>query len=288
MFKGSIVALITPFNNKGNVDLGFLKELILWHVKCKTDGIVLCGTTGESPTLSDQEKIQIFRAVTKVGKGKIQIIAGTGSYSTQKTILLTQKAKDIGVDGALVVVPYYNKPSLSGIIKHYEEISKIKLPLILYHHPKRTGTQISIEALLNMQKMPYISAIKEASGDLEFNLKLLEKSTKNILSGDDALIVSVMKKGAKGSISVLANIIPCQWKEITKLCFENRFDEANKKINFYKPLIEAMFLESNPICVKYALSLMKKCLNIIRLPLMKPSFANQRKIKKVLIEYSLM
>ena len=164
MFKGSMVALVSPFKQDGSLDEDALVNLIKGHLKAKTDAIVLSGTTAESPTLTDTEKLKIFEIATSLAKGKTKIIAGTGTYSTQKTKFLTKKAKEIGVDGVLVVIPYYNKPPIEGLIKHYEEIAKEDLPIILYHHPGRTGTKLTIEDFIKLQKIDQIVAIKEASG----------------------------------------------------------------------------------------------------------------------------
>ena len=286
MFKGSMVALITPFKNDGSLDEKALEKLINWHLDTKTDAIVLSGTTGESPTLLDEEKLKIFEIAVKLAKNKTKIIAGTGTYSTQKTIYLTQKAKDIGVDGALVVVPYYNKPSIDGLIKHFEEIAKVNLPIILYHHPGRTGTKLSIETFLKLQEIDQIVAIKEASGNLEFAKDLIAKTRFNILSGDDPLTIDMMKAGAKGVISVIANIIPEISKKITDLCLEKKYDDAKKIYNEHQDLIESMFVESNPIPIKFALNVLNYCESHMRLPLIEPQEKNRQLITKLIQNYN--
>jgi len=280
MFKGSMVALITPFNEDGYLDESSLKKLINWHIESKTDAIVLSGTTGESPTLLDEEKFKIFAIATKLAKGKTKIIAGTGTYSTEKSKYLTKKAKEIGEDGVLVVVPYYNKPPIEGLIKHFEEIAKINLPIILYHHPGRTGTKLSIDSFIKLQQINEIVAIKEASGSLDIAKNLIEKTRFDVLSGDDPLTVDMIKLGAKGVISVVANIIPKDFKNIVDYCLNKNFIEAKKLFETHKKLIDAMFLETNPICIKYALSLMNKCKASFRLPLIRPSKINSQIIKE--------
>ncbi len=279
MFKGSMVALVTPFKEDGSLDENALRKLINWHVEAKTDAIVLTGTTGESPTLLDEEKFKIYEIAVSLAKKKIQIIAGTGTYSTKKTKFLTKKAKEIGVDGALVVVPYYNKPPVDGLIKHFEEVAKENLPIILYHHPGRTATKLSIDTFIKLQKIDQILAIKEASGSLDIAKQLVSKTRFDVLSGDDLLTIDMMKLGAKGVVSVVANVIPKDFKMITDRCLDKNFEEAKKIFDKHKHLMEAMFLQTNPICVKYALSLMEKCRARLRLPLIEPSQANRAIIK---------
>lgn len=288
MFKGSMVALITPFKKDGNLDIDALKKLILWHLECKTDAIVLCGTTGEAPTLIDEEKLEIFEIAVDLAKNKTKIIAGTGSYSTKKTKDLSKKAKEIGVDAVLVVVPYYNKPPIQGLIKHYEEIAKVDIPIILYHHPGRTGTKLSIQNFIQLQQIDKIVAVKEASGSLDFIKELINKTTFNVLSGDDPLAIPMIKAGAKGVISVMANIIPKQWKEINDLCINNEFEKAEIIYNKYSKLVDSMFLETNPLCIKYGLSLMNKCLSNMRLPLIEPNQQNREIIRKIILNYNLV
>ncbi|NGX53267.1 MAG: 4-hydroxy-tetrahydrodipicolinate synthase [Candidatus Anoxychlamydiales bacterium] len=279
MFKGSMVALVTPFNEDGSLDENSLKDLIKWHVDAKTDSIVLSGTTGEAPTLLDNEKLKIFEIAVTLAKGKTKIIAGTGTYSTHQSKFLTKKAKEIGVAGALVVVPYYNKPPIEGLIKHFEEIAEINLPIILYHHPGRTGTKLSIDSFIKLQKIDQIVAIKEASGSLELAKELIEKTRFDVLSGDDPLAIDMMKLGAKGVISVVANVIPKEFKKINDLCLNGDFEKAQNIYDEHRGLIQSMFLQTNPICVKYALSLLGKCKATMRLPLVEPNKIFCEKIK---------
>jgi len=280
MFKGSMVALITPFNKDGSLDEKALKKLILWHLEAKTDAIVLSGTTGEAPTLLDDEKFKIFEIAVTLAKGKTKIIAGTGTYSTQKSRYLTKVAKEIGVDGVLIVVPYYNKPPIEGLIKHYEEIAKENLPIILYHHPGRTATRLTIDSFIKLQKIDQIVSIKEASASLDVAKDLIEKTRFDVLSGDDPLTIDMIKLGAKGVISVVANVIPEDFKKINDLCLNRDFEKAKKIFDQHKNLIDSMFLQTNPICVKYALSLLGKCKANIRLPLIQPSRMVCEKIER--------
>ncbi|NGX35608.1 MAG: 4-hydroxy-tetrahydrodipicolinate synthase [Candidatus Anoxychlamydiales bacterium] len=286
MFKGSMVALITPFKKQGSLDEKALENLINSHIAAKTDALVLSGTTGEAPTLLDEEKLKIFKIAVKLAKNKTKIIAGTGTYSTEKTVYLTQKAKDIGVDGVLVVVPYYNKPPIDGLIKHFEEIAKVKIPIILYHHPGRTGTKLSIDSFIKLQKIDQIVAIKEASGSLEFAKELIQKTRFDVLSGDDPLTIEMIKLGAKGVISVVANIIPEISKKINDLSLKGEFEKAQNIYDEHKDLILSMFLETNPICIKYALSILNYCEDQMRLPLIKPNQKNCKTITKIIRKYN--
>ncbi len=281
-FKGSMVALVTPFTKSGEIDEKSLKELINWHIESNTDGIVLAGTTGEAPTLTDVEKLKIFELAAGLAKNKTKVIAGTGTYSTKHSRYLTKKAKEIGVDGCLVVVPYYNRPTVKGLIEHYREIAKENLPIILYHHPKRTGTKLSLETFLKLEQIDQIVAIKEASSDLEFAKKLIAQSHIPILSGDDPLTIEMMKNGAKGSISVVANVIPNQWKQINDLCLEGGYQKALSIYKDQEKLINSMFLETNPQCVKYALYKMNRCLSNLRLPLVEIEETNKSIIKNLI------
>jgi 4-hydroxy-tetrahydrodipicolinate synthase len=288
MFKGSMVALITPFKQNGNLDIEALKKLILWHIDCKTDAIVLCGTTGEAPTLIDEEKLEIFEIAVDLAKGKTKIIAGTGSYSTMKTKELSKKAKEIGVDGVLVVVPYYNKPPIQGLIKHYEEVAAVDIPIILYHHPGRTGTKLTLNNFIQLQKIENIVAVKEASASVDFIKDLINNTTFDVFSGDDCLTIPMIKVGAKGVISVVANIIPEQWKNLNDLCLNDEFDKAEVIYKRYSQLVDSMFLETNPLCIKFGLSLMNKCLSKMRLPLIEPNYKNQEIIRQVILNYDLI
>jgi len=288
MFKGSMVALVTPFKKDGTLDEVSFENLINWHIDAKTDAIVLSGTTGESPTLTDAEKLKIYEKAHSLAKGKTKIIAGTGSYSTQKTKELTIKAKEIGVDGVLVVVPYYNKPPVGGLIKHYEEIAKIDVPIILYHHPGRTGTTLDLDTFIRLQEIEEIVAIKEASGSLEFARALIKNTRFDILSGDDPLTISMMELGAKGVISVVANVIPKEWKAINDFCLLGDYEGANDIYKKVEPIVNAMFLETNPLCVKYALCVMKKCASFLRLPLINPIEENCAIIKETLKKATLV
>jgi 4-hydroxy-tetrahydrodipicolinate synthase len=272
--RGSIVALVTPFQESGEIDWAALENLIGWHVEQGSDGIVLCGTTGEAPTLTVEERLEIFRVGVRVAKGKVPLIAGTGTYSTRQTVLATEAAQKIGVDAALVVVPYYSRPTPEGCFAHYQEVSKVGLPFLIYHHPGRTGVKLSVESLAQIGSLPHVAGIKEASGTLEITEELKSQVSVPIFSGDDLLTLPLMERGAVGVISIVANLIPKEWKKGVGTA-----DQAR-----YENICRALVLETNPQCVKYALSLLGKCGPYMRLPLVQPRPETREAIEAALCE----
>ena len=287
MFKGSIAALPTPFTEEGRVDYRVLSELIEWHIDSGTDAIVLCGITGEASTLSEEEQIQIFKEGVLAAKTRIPVIVGTGSNDTRHAIRLTEEAKRAGADAALVIVPYYNRPTAEGGFAHFQELSQVGIPLIPYHHPGRTGVRLPPAALARIASLPNIGAIKESAGDLDYAIDLIQQTEIPILTGDDGLILPMMAIGAVGVISVVANVIPREWKILTTLLLADQVDEAREFFRRYYSLVKAMFLEINPQCVKYALSRMGKCSSRLRLPLIEPQEAVREQIESVLAKLEL-
>lgn len=284
MFHGSIVALVTPFTKEGEVDVKALQELIEWHIEEGSDGIVLCGTTGEGPTLSDQEQALIFKTAYDVGHGRIPLIGATGTYDTRKSVQRTQKAQEIGLDGALVIVPYYNRPTPEGCYLHYQHIAQVGLPLIVYHHPGRTGVTLSAFDMAKILAIKGVIGLKESSGSTHLVKELLSLTETLIFSGDDDLTLSMMKIGAKGVISVMANVIAKEWKEFVKILEEKDFNKGQILHERYRPLCEALFQEVNPQGIKYATSLLGKCLPSLRLPLLEPGLETQIKIKEEMLK----
>lgn len=280
MLTGSIVALITPFTQEGAVDYLALSALIKWHIEQGSQGIVLCGSTGEGTSLSSEERLHIFKQGVQIANGRIPIIAGTGTSSTSTTVELTQAAKDIGVDACLVIVPYYIKPSIQGCIAHYKEVCSVKIPILVYHHPGRTGIKLPIETLVEIAKDPYICGIKESTADIDYAVKLSQEIKKPLFCGDDHLVVPLMALKFKGCISVIANLIPKQWRQLLYLLSDQSFRQASKLYEKYHSLCTSLFLESNPQCVKYALYQMGYCLPHLRLPLMQPSIDVRERIKE--------
>jgi 4-hydroxy-tetrahydrodipicolinate synthase len=282
MFKGSVVAIITPFTQEGDVDYAAFKELIDWHAVEGTHAIVCCGTTGEAPTLSSQEQMQIFKIAVDVSNKRVPIIAGTGTYDTRKTVEKTTKARELGVDGCLVVVPYYSRPTPEGCVAHYAEVNKVGLPMIVYHHPGRTGIKLSAQVLAEISSLSSVVAIKEASGGLELIQEIKQISDIPIFSGDDALTLAMMELGAIGGISIVANVIPKAWKEMIQSFLQGDQKQAKELDTLYAPLIRSLVLETNPQCVKYAVSLLGKCQPNLRLPLLQPREINKLTILQAL------
>lgn len=290
MFKGSMVALVTPFK-KGAVDEAALKELVEFHIKNGTTALVPCGTTGESATLSYDEHDKVIELTIKFAKGRIPVIAGTGSNSTEEAIALTRHAKKAGADASLQVSPYYNRPTQKGLYLHFKAIAEaVDMPIILYNIASRTGVNIEPETFVKLAEIKNIIGVKEASGSLEQMSRIRKLCPKDFLliSGDDALTLPVMAIGGVGIISVVSNIIP---RDVADMC--NAFEKGNiRKAEelHYKmlPLVKAMFIETNPIPVKTAMGLMKMIDPQMRLPLCEMMPGNRDKLIAELKAYKLI
>jgi 4-hydroxy-tetrahydrodipicolinate synthase len=284
MFKGSIVAIVTPFN-KGRVDEKALGALINWHIKQGTNAIVPCGTTGESATLDYKEHARVIEFTVKTVKGRVPVIAGTGANSTDETIMITKEAKKAGADGALLVAPYYNKPTQEGLYRHYRKVAEaVKMPIVLYNVPGRTAVNILPATVARLAEIEHIVAIKEATGDMKQVSEVIRLCGNriNVLSGDDFTTLPLLALGGKGVISVSANIAPKLVSDMCAFWETGRYDEA-RAIHFQlEPLNAAMFIETNPIPVKTALALMGKIKEEFRLPLCEMAPANRDKLKKIL------
>ena len=292
MFKGSFVAMITPFTESGKVDEKGIRKLVEFHIKNGTDGIVPCGTTGESPTLSHEEHKRVVEITIKAVSGRIPVIAGTGSNSTREALDLTSHAKEAGADGALIVVPYYNKPTQKGLYLHYKEIAdNVDIPIIVYNVPSRTGVNLLPETLAKLAELENIVAVKEASGNLEQMAQIVELCGDKItlLSGDDKLILPVLSIGGKGVISVVANIIPADVANMVREFEKGNYQTAqNIFISKVYPLSSAMFYETNPIPVKTSVQLMGLPAGNLRLPLTPMSDDNLAKLKSDLVKFNLL
>ena len=291
MFKGSIVAIVTPFKGDA-VDEVKLTELIEWQIKSGTNGIVPCGTTGESPTLSEKEHEHVIKATIDVVAKRVPVIAGTGSNSTAEAVHMTKYAAQAGADACLVVTPYYNKPTNKGLYLHFKAVAdSVKIPIILYNIAGRTGKNIEPELMGQLARdCKNIVGVKEASGSLEQMLRIREVCPKDfiLLSGDDALTLPILAIGGVGVISVAANIVP---KDVVGVI--NAFNKGDLKsaqaINLkLQSLIRALFLETNPIPVKTACELMGLCSGAMRLPLCEMEEANLLKLKTALRTYGLL
>ena len=270
MFKGSMVAIATPMNEDGSLDHESLERLIEFHIENKTDVIVSVGTTGESATLNFKEHSEVIKATLSVVNKRIPVIAGSGANSTSEAIELTQRSKELGADGCLLVTPYYNKPTQNGLYEHYKMIAdKVNIPQILYNVPGRTSVDMLPDTVHKLSSHPNIIAIKEASGNLERSKELLEKCADNIsiFTGDDKTSVRDLLLGFKGNISVTANVAPLSMHEMCKFAIEGNAEEANKINSKLDILHDNLFAESNPIPVKWALHRMGLIKKGIRLPL---------------------
>lgn len=269
MFKGSGVALITPFNEKGEVNYQKLEELVDFHCENNTDALIVLGTTGEASTLTDDEKIAVVKCVVEKNRGRLPIIVGAGSNNTLQAIEMAKRYENLGVDGLLVVTPYYNKGNENGIYKHYVSIANfVKLPIILYNVPGRTGVNLSVKLLKKLAKIENIVALKEASGDIAYASEVAREVPElTLYSGNDDITVPLLSIGAKGSISVLANIKPKIVHNTIQNFFDKNIDEAKRLQLKYNGLVKALFIEVNPIPVKKAMNLMGFNVGECRLPL---------------------
>jgi 4-hydroxy-tetrahydrodipicolinate synthase len=270
MLQGSIVALVTPMHKDGTVDKQSLHNLVEWHIESKTDALVVVGTTGEAATLTSDEQFEIISSVVKQVNKRIPVIAGTGTHSTQHTIELTLYAKKAGADAALIVTPYYNKPTQEGLYKHYKQIAEsVSIPIILYNVPGRTACDLLPETVARLAKLPNIIGIKEATGKVERAEQIMQLCGKKfaIYSGDDATALQLMLRGAQGVISVTSNVAPSKMHNMCQAALAGNNALAETLNAELMPLHHKLFLESNPIPTKWALTQMGLIPEGIRLPL---------------------
>jgi len=292
MFNGSLVALITPFDENNRIDEEGINKLVEFHIKNGTDGIVPCGTTGESPTLSHEEHKRVIEITMKAVAGRVPVIAGTGSNSTEEAIDLTCSAKEMGVQGVLLVMPYYNKPTQKGLYMHFKTIvEKADIPAIVYNVPSRSGVNLLPSTLAELAELENIVAVKEASGNLEQMAEIIylcgDKIT--LLSGDDKILLPVLSIGGKGVISVVANIIPDKVSRMIKEFQEGNYQEAQEIfMKVVYPLSRSMFYETNPIPVKTAARLMRLPAGDLRLPLIDMEEDHLSKLKNDLKRFKLL
>lgn len=271
MFKGSMVALVTPMTKKQTLDLKALEKIIDFHLDNSTDALVLVGTTGEAAVLTAKEKDLIINRAVEQVNGKIPIVMGTGAQSTAQAVENTKHAGSLRVDGVLIMTPAYSKPPQRGLIAHYETIAKeTSLPIILYNVPGRTACDLALESVITLSKQSNIVGIKEASGSLERAKKIIDacESDFHLFSGDDSLNFELLKLGAKGAISVTANIAPKQMHDICRLALAGRYTEAQVIDVALQLLHKELFIDSNPIPTKWLMSQMALCEPTLRLPLM--------------------
>ncbi|MGD9014641.1 MAG: 4-hydroxy-tetrahydrodipicolinate synthase [Candidatus Omnitrophota bacterium] len=291
MFKGSIVAIVTPLKND-QVDENKLTELVEFQIKQGTSGIVPCGTTGESPTLSMQEHERVIEIVIAAANKRVPVIAGTGSNSTHEAVELSVHAQKAGADALLLVSPYYNKPTQQGLYLHFKTIAqKVKIPIILYNIASRTGINIEPQTIARLSSdCKNIIGVKEASGSLDqmSRIKALCGKKFDLISGDDALTLPLLSIGGVGVISVVANIVPQDVAEMVEAFSQGNISKAQSLHYKLLPLIKAMFIETNPIPVKTAMGILGLCQSDLRLPLCAMSEENLKKLRKALQDYGLL
>ncbi|MDX2480764.1 MAG: 4-hydroxy-tetrahydrodipicolinate synthase [Desulfuromusa sp.] len=291
MFQGSMVAIITPFDAQGNFDEESYRQLIEFQIENGTDAIVPCGTTGESATLDYAEHDQVIKACIAQVNKRVPVLAGTGSNSTAEAIEISQHAKNMGADGVLLVCPYYNKPSQEGLYQNFKAIAEnVALPQVLYNVPGRTGINMVAETTVRLAEIKNIVAIKEASGDVIQASEIIARAGDKIavLSGDDFLTLPLMACGAKGVISVTANIMPKQVKAMVQAIRDKHWDKAQQLHLQLLDVHQAMFIESNPVPVKTSAALMGKCRSDVRLPMVAMQSDSLEKLQVVLRKHALI
>jgi 4-hydroxy-tetrahydrodipicolinate synthase len=289
-FRGSVVALVTPFRD-GEVDEAALRELVEFHVANGTDGIVPCGTTGESPTLSHEEHRRVVEVVVEAARGRVTVIAGTGSNSTREAIELTRHAKAAGAAGALVVNPYYNKPTQEGLYRHFRAVAEaVDLPILVYNIPSRTAVNVETETLARLARdCGNIVGVKEASGSLDQMTQVVLACGPDfvVLSGDDTLTLPLLAVGGRGVISVIANIVPKETAEMTHAALDGDWKRARELHWKLYPLARAAFIETNPIPIKEAMAMAGMIAPEFRLPMCRMADANRERLRGVLRQYGL-
>jgi 4-hydroxy-tetrahydrodipicolinate synthase len=284
MYKGSIVALITPFRN-GAVDEKGFQDFVDWQIKAGTDGVVPCGTTGESPTLNHAEHKRVVELAVEVAKGRVPVIAGTGSNSTAEAIDFTRHAKEAGADAALVVTPYYNKPTQEGLYQHYKAIADaVDLPIIIYNIPARCVIDMSVATMARLAKLPNIVGVKDATNDLgrPMRTRATIGADFSMLSGEDVTAIAFLAQGGDGCISVTANVAPALCAEMHEAWQRGDIATVRRINERLIPLHEALFVETSPAPVKYAASLLGRCRPEVRLPLWQTNPDTQDKVQRAM------
>jgi len=290
MFSGSLVPIITPFRG-GKVDRDGLERVIEFVLDAGSDGLIPCGTTGESATLSHEEHEEVIRMTIEIARKRVPVVAGTGSNSTGEAIRLTKSAEKAGADGALLISPYYNRPTQEGIFQHYKAVAEAsRLPLIVYNIPGRTGSKIEPATLARLAKVPGVAGVKEATGSIETTIDIIDQAGPGfaVFSGEDLLNFPILAAGGKGLISAIANVVPKPLADMAHAARERRWEDA-RRIHFdLLAMVKVLFIETNPIPVKTACSLMGLCSAEMRLPLTPMSETNLAKLKQVLSDYKLL
>lgn len=291
MFSGMFTAIITPFR-EGEIDEDALRRIIEEQIAAGVDGLVPCGTTGESATLSHEEHERVIKIVVELAAKRVKVIAGTGSNSTVEAVRLTKAAKRDGADGALLISPYYNKPTQEGLFRHYETVAReADFPIIMYNIPGRTAVTIAPETIIRLSKVKNVVGVKDATGSLDNASKVLsvigDKPNFSFLAGDDAMTLPLASLGGRGVISAVANLVPAEMTAYTKASVAGDLVKAREWHRKLVPLIEAAFLETNPIPVKTGMYLLGKCKAELRLPLYEMAHTNTGKLRDAMIKFGL-
>jgi len=269
-FEGLYVAIVTPFDDAGEVDEEALRRLVRMHVEAGTDGLVPCGTTGENPTFDEAEHLRVVRTVVEEAAGKLQVVAGAGSNDTKKAVSLARGARDAGADALLVITPYYNKPQPDGLVAHFTTVaSATELPVMMYNVPGRTGVNMTPDVVERLADVPTIRSVKEASGSLDQISEIIRRCGERmvVLSGDDSLTLPILSVGGRGVVSVVGNVVPTRMKRLVDEALAGRYDVARREHLALLDLAGALFVESNPAPAKHALNVMGVRVGGVRPPL---------------------
>ncbi len=288
--QGALTAMITPFTADGQVDQKQLKANTAYQIEQGIDGLVPCGTTGESPTLSHDEHRQVIETVTEAAAGQVTIVAGAGSNSTTEAVALTRHAKGVGVDAVLSVNPYYNKPTQEGLYRHFMQIADVGVPVVLYNIPGRTGVTLTPQTIARLAQHSQIVAVKEATGQLDMASEIAQLCGLDdftILSGDDSLTLPLMSVGAKGVVSVLSNLVPSRVKALTDAGLAGDYPAARALHLALFSLFKGMFIETNPIPIKTAMAIMGMDRGVVRLPMCEMDADNHKVLEALLGEHGL-
>lgn len=289
-YAGTWTALITPFTADGSLDEEALRRLVQFQIEHGITGLVPLGTTGESPTMTAAEDQRAAKIVIEEARGRVPVIVGTGSNCTREAVEYTRAAKELGAGAALVVAPYYNKPTQEGLRRHYTAVADVGLPIIVYNIKGRCGVNIATDTLMELAEHPMIVGVKEASGDIEQMKEVLARRPANfsVLSGDDNMTLALMREGGDGVVSVASNIVPDKIAELVQAAADGAWDDAQKRNTELADLFAAMFIETNPIPVKYCAYRMGLCQLAYRLPMCEPTSDSQQRLDTMLKAYGLL
>lgn len=292
MFEGALTAMVTPFDERGEIDEEGLRKNVEFQIKNGIHGLVPVGTTGECSTLSYDEHIRVIEVVVDAARGRVPVLAGTGSNSTWEAIMLTRRAKEVGADGALVVVPYYNRPTQAGLYAHFKRIAEeVDIPIVIYNIPSRTGVNMLPETVAKLAELENIVGIKEASGDMQQVKRIMELVRREdfiVTSGNDSDTLEIMRMGGVGVISVASNIIPNEIVQLVEAARSGDWETAEKIHQKLLPLFRALFIETNPVPVKTAMRWLGMPAGGVRLPLVEMEPENQQKLRQTLVELGIL